>query len=34
MENQMYLANLNEIKSCVDERPSRLEDVEEIIKLR
>lgn len=30
----MYKANLDEIKGCVEERPSRLEDVEEIIKLR
>jgi len=30
----MYKANLSEIKGCVEERPSRYEDIEEIIKLR
>ena len=30
----MYKANLNEIKSCVDERPSRFEDVDQIITLK
>ncbi len=28
------MANLNDIKNCVEERPSRLEDVEEIVLLK
>ena len=30
----MHKANLIEIKSCVDERPSRFEDVDQILTLK
>ncbi len=27
IENQMYKANLEDIKNCIEQRPSRLEDI-------
>jgi hypothetical protein len=30
----MYQQNIQSIKSCIEDRPSRLEDIEEIIQLR
>ncbi len=30
-ELKLYEYNLNEIKNCIENRPSRLEDIEEIL---